>query len=321
VTADSTDFDPTDNTRTFSWNYLEDDNAGFFSKDNLDAPAGGVRPSTDINFTWGNIYHNVCKTGDLVDVNDIAVGVSNAVALAGIAGITVYLDEWSNEDGDNVADETERTRIGFSSYDFVVGDLDNTLFSLPILDFNTLESGVQLKANTTYIASVEYNAPSTQPLLGVFISSSASIDYNAQTFASTLLGNGPERYAHILSVGNGVDWTCNTFTGGTVPMVRLQRNECTVSTTEVELNANNKIIVAPNPVKDRLNVNFDLEKEVKYASIQVMDIHGKVYMTRELRNVKANIESFDVSRLASGTYFVYFQTEEGIRTVRFNVSQ
>jgi len=44
-------------------------------------------------------------------------------------------------------------------------------------------------------------------------------------------------------------------------------------------------------------------------------------MTRELRNVKANIESFDVSRLASGTYFVYFQTEEGIRTVRFNVSQ
>lgn len=319
VSGDNPDFDITDNTQAFSWSVSD----STMSKENAATVGSGVRPSTGFNYTWGNIYHIVnnknSNDGKTYRCNYVSVGISNPDALEG-ATMFVYLYKWDNEDADDVAQATERTTVGFAQFDFPAGESANTLYTLPISDFNTFDSGVALEANTDYILAVEYTTPPDKPDLEFFIGSDGNIDYTAQTLRSTLPGLGPIRYSHVLDVGNTGDYNASTFTGGTTPIVRMHLSTKTISTNEPKLDDANKLVVAPNPVKKDLNLKIDLVKEAKNATIEIMDINGKILSVRQLNNVKNSIERFDVSNYANGSYILNYKSADGVRAVQFIVA-
>lgn len=322
VSADSLEFDPSDNTQTFDWAVSD----SIMAKDGLGATmSGGVRPSTDVNFAWGNIYHVENATngaGEQLYCNYMNVGISNPDALTG-ATIFVWLYKWDNTNDDDIAQEAERTTVGFTQYDFVAGEASNTLYEFPMYDFNTLNPGIKLDPNSEYIAAVQYSAPADQPDLALFVCSDGLIDYSATNLKTTLPGFGPVRFSHVLDVGNTGTYNCNTFTGGTTPVVRMHitNEHITIGTKEPKLDEANTIVVAPNPVSTDLNVKINLIKEANSARINVTDLNGKEVLTRDLFNVKSTTESFNVAELANGTYFVKFITEAGVRTVKFIVAK
>ena len=60
----------------------------------------------------------------------------------------------------------------------------------------------------------------------------------------------------------------------------------------------------PNPAKANTTIRFNAVKEAK-AVIELQDIHGKVFMRKEIIvNAGTNNVSVDISRYASGMYFI-----------------
>lgn len=219
VSSDDTDLDLNNNSQSFNWSVTD----SIMAKENLVVVGNAVKPSTSFNFTWGNIYHvvnNINADGDPLFCSNVSVGISNANNLAG-ATVFVYIMKWDNQNGDDIAQTVERTTVGFAQYDFNAGEQPNTLYTMPISDFNTFDSGILLEPNTDYIVVVEYTTPTDKPELSCFIGSDPTTDYSAQVLRSTLPGFGPVRYQHVLDVGNTGDYNANTFTGGAVPMVRM----------------------------------------------------------------------------------------------------
>ncbi len=322
VSADSTDFDLKDNTQTFNWSVTD----SVMAKDGLGSVmAGGVRPSTSVNFTWGNIYHieNAQNSaGEQLYCNYVDVGINNPNLLAG-ATIYVWLYKWNNANDDAIAQVDERTTVAYTQYDFPAGEAANTLYTLPMYDFLTFTPGVALEPNTEYIAAVQYSAPADMPDLALFVNSDGFIDYSATDLRTTLPGAGPVRFSHVLDVANTGIFNCNTFTGGTTPVVRMHvtNEHIVIGTTEPKLDDANVVVVAPNPVAYDLNVKINLVKEATTARINVTDISGKEVLSRNLYNVKSSTETFNVATLSNGTYFLKFTTDKGVRTVKFIVSK
>ena len=318
ISGDSLDIDLADNTRTFDWTVSE----STMSKENTTTLSGGVQPTTDKNFTWGNIYHivnNKNSVGNDLKCNYVDFGLSNPNQLMG-ATIFVYIYKWDNTNDDDVAQESERTIVGYNQLDIGQGELANTLYTLPVLDFTTFENGIFLEANTDYIIAVQYSTPADNPNLDCFISSSSTIDYSAATLKTTLPGFGPARFNHILDVGNTGVFNATTFSGGTTPVIRMHISSANVATHEA-LDPLNKITLAPNPVANDLNVNIELLKESKKLSLRVVDISGKLVLNRELNNVKSTKQAFDVSTLSNGSYLFKLTSDAGTRALKFIVSK
>ena len=320
VASDSTDFDISDNERRFDWTVTD----VVMAKEALTTMGGGVAAASDNNFTWGNIYHIVNSKNDnnkQLAVNTVAVGISNAPDLAAAsASIFIYLYKWVNSNDDDVVDETERTTVGFAQYEFVAGDAANQLFTVPMFDFTTFNAGVNLEDNTDYILAVQFQTP--DPDLQCFICSDDQLDYGATDLRTTLPGFGPKRFSHVLDVGNTNTMNASTFTGGNVPVIRMNVEEMIIiGTTEPKLDDANTIVVAPNPVANDLNVIINLVAEAKNAKINITDITGKTVLVKELNGIKSTTESFNVSNLSNGSYYLNFATEAGVRTVKFIVSK
>lgn len=219
VSSDDPDFEPKDNSQSFNWSVTD----STMAKESLIAIGSGVRPSTSFNYTWGNIYHivnNKDATGKDLFCSNVSVGISNPGDLEGVP-IFVNIYKWNNLNGDDIVQADERTTVGFSQYEFPAGEQANTLYTWPVIDFNTFESGIILEANTDYIVAVEYTTPIDKPDLACFICSDGETDYSALTLLSSLPGHGPQRFHHVLDIGNTGDFNANTFTGGTVPVVRM----------------------------------------------------------------------------------------------------
>ncbi len=318
VSADSTDFDLSDNTRNFDWAVSDT----LMSKDNSNPVSGGVRPSSNNNFTWGNIYHIVngkSSTGKQLRCNYVDIGISNPDQLTG-ASILAWVYKWVDANNDQIVQETERTTLGYAQYDFVAGEAANTLYSLPIVDFLLFTPGINLEDNTDYIVAAQYSAPADNNTLNCFISSDGTIDYSAHDLRTTLPGFGPSRQSHVLDVGNTGVINVGTFTGGTVPVVRMHITEAT-STNEPQLDIANTVVLSPNPAAYDLNVKINLVKDAKLVKMNVVDINGKVVLTKELNNIKSTTETFNVANLANGTYLLNLSSDAGVRSVKFVVAK
>lgn len=318
VSADSADFDLSDNTRLFDWEVSDT----LMSKENTNPVSGGVRPSSDVNFTWGNIYHITNaknSAGKKLVCNYVDIGISNPNDLAG-ATLFAWVYKWADTNDDGIVQDAERITAGFSQFDIPAGEAANTLYSFPVSDFNTLNPGVYLEDNTDYIVVAQYSAPSDNTTLECFISSDAATDYSAHDLRTTLSGFGPSRPSHVLDVGNTGTFNTGTFTGGTVPVVRMHITEAT-GTTEPQLDPANTVVIAPNPVSTDLNVKINLVKDASVIKVNVMDINGKVVLAKEFNNIKSIAETFNVSNLTNGTYMFNVSTDAGARSVKFVVAK
>ncbi|MBL7782198.1 MAG: DUF4397 domain-containing protein [Saprospiraceae bacterium] len=94
--------------------------------------------------------------------------------------------------------------------------------------------------------------------------------------------------------------------------------EQAVNSNELE-NTLNDLQLAPNPVKDRLRVQFDLStvENLRYA---VRDIAGRLLMEGDMGNVSGsfNVE-LNTGELLSGMYQLEIRSDAGVKTAKFIV--
>ena len=80
-------------------------------------------------------------------------------------------------------------------------------------------------------------------------------------------------------------------------------------------NEGNMVIAYPNPAKENLFVDIDLQS-ANSATVKLVDIVGNGVATQELKE-QSGLLNFDVSNLAKGVYFLQVLTsDQNMQTVK-----
>ncbi|MGD2036113.1 MAG: plastocyanin/azurin family copper-binding protein [Bacteroidales bacterium] len=93
---------------------------------------------------------------------------------------------------------------------------------------------------------------------------------------------------------------------GTIEVLPISAISGIGKSREILLNA------FPNPVSDRLLVEFNVQQPTQ-VKIELVDITGQTVRGLITKNYTAGVhnESFDLSNLAPGTYFIHYETGTG----------
>ncbi|MDX1939512.1 MAG: T9SS type A sorting domain-containing protein [Saprospiraceae bacterium] len=265
---------------------------GLYSKDD-DRIASATQPSSVSGETWeiGN-YYVVVKEGFEAYEASFSVA-SNADAHQG-KSVTVILYKVTGNILDGLEDDELET-VGFGSYDFTNEEnFDLVTAELFPLE-GELEPGVELTPGE-YLLMVQYTPDLFVPY--------SELAYNLNYQIATVVKNG--------------DWFLGGFGSGVTAQVRMRIRSTTTATKDPQL-ADNQIDVYPNPAQNTLNVKIDLQEVSTTAQVSVLDATGRTMLVRSYEGVKSQTIPMDVSRWASGTYFLHVRTDEGVKTERILV--
>ncbi len=83
----------------------------------------------------------------------------------------------------------------------------------------------------------------------------------------------------------------------------------------------NQVTVFPNPVKDVLTLNFDLQTLNPTVDVLITNAQGAEVQTAQFKNVQTGTQTLNVGGLANGTYFVRLLGTDGWRTKAFVVTK
>lgn len=261
----------------------------------------GVAPGGD--FTMGNVYTTASNlVGDYHATSfDFSVDAQGS-----IAGLTVnaYLMEVDDveaglfwEDFDNNASPLENPALilkGFNTVD-LTGNAANRYISTPLTDFDGATE-ILLKPGTRYMALIEFNGAAN----ALDMSVNYDIDYD---FISSIVYVADDGRFYLGGFGNRNAAVVEMNI--TVP----------VNTKETTL-PESSLTVFPNPVKDQLNVEVNLEEKSELINITLADMTGKVLMIDAIEDVAQLTKSYTLSDYAAGTYFLRLSTAEGFKTIK-----
>ena len=328
VWSDSTmgddDFDPSDNFNDFSFRTTEATYSLTDTRTRSIAVNDAIYTAgAPLSYTFG--IYAYFPTGSSCEAESVGWGLDNPEDLVGSA-INVILWEWTDTNGDQIAQNSERQPIGFSTVtiqgdepEIIESDLENT--------FNQGEP-IQLKDDQGYLVMIEYTDMSADQTF-MFLAANDEIDYSAQRLASEQAGK--PTYSSVLGFspdGNiqGIDYELVLsdddnriyFSPDITPLVTLNvKNK--VSATSDPLSDDNLIEVFPNPAQDNLTLSLEFVDVQDEVRIQIIDVSGKLIESRELKGVQTEQVKFNVSKYVSGSYMLNVQTEAGSRTKRFVV--
>lgn len=322
ISSDSVDFDPSNNFRRFNFMTTDTTFANEFGADQTIQPAASNWEGEGEPHSWafGNYFYVVDGSPNWY-ASSATFGLGNADD-PGIAGrlISIYLYKWdsdANEDGN--MDPDERTRVGFNVYEILGTEATSDLITVPLNNFPSGEPGpVALESGQAYVLMVEY---ATNDIVD-FALVAGLINFDAMTFRSELDGipAGNARYAYMLGVNGDLEsepYSSAGFVTRMAPVVRLNITQ-PVKVDET-LDLGNIIEISPNPADKKINLKVDLVEAQDQVNIRILDINGRLILDQPYDNVKNEMLQFDVSNYASGTYFLHFITEIGVRTERFIV--
>jgi len=91
----------------------------------------------------------------------------------------------------------------------------------------------------------------------------------------------------------------------------------TTNTEELTLDA--AVNIYPNPASDVLFADIQLETPADVLNYSILDAEGKVLYNMETQNVVDYLAKFDVSDLASGTYYLRLNDGNKVQTKSFIV--
>jgi hypothetical protein len=96
----------------------------------------------------------------------------------------------------------------------------------------------------------------------------------------------------LLNCLNEIGWQINGLNGYIV--------------TDIEniLEKTFEVLVFPNPVEDRVNVAFPLQKQPRAIKIDLIDNLGKVLQSIEKRDIMVETIAIDLGTLKEGMYFL-----------------
>ena len=277
------------------------------------------------NGTWTGTEPRSSRYGNYYRFNKVPATITtlsanfNPKAAAGrrLQG-SIY--EWKDANNDGGVQASERTLV--ASADTLIPTTvasANAWYLFKLVDINT-NKFFYPKANTDYLAVVEFDAPTIAAPVDsnyfLMVFNRGSFDYGAMRFVTDSV-NSP-RYSIILGTSSSADWRTGGFSDGSLtPVVRLNVLPFITNTTTV-LSNKNTMLVSPNPVgqDNVVNVQVDLEK-VSDALFRVMTVDGRLMSEQVLDKFqKQNIE-LQVNDYPSGTYLIQILTPDGIMTKRF----
>ena len=322
LTSDSTDFDPSDNS--VSYTFMTSDTV--FAKEtggdgNFNPAATNWDPTEPHSAAYGNHFYVV--DGDNWDASSVTFSIGNGEDSVMIGRVlTIYLYRWDINDMEDGAamDPAERTKIAFALYEIQGTESVNDLITLPLNYFPGSEPGpIDLESNTHYAVMVEYV---TSDQVDFLMRESTARDYNAMVFRSELDGitTGSGRYAPLVGLNGDLEsepYGTTGFGRNQIPVVRL--NISLIVGTNEPLDAANILEISPNPTNNKINVNVDFVEAQEAVNIRILDMSGRLLVERYYNNFQKENLEFDVSQFASGTYFVHLVSEAGMRAERFVV--
>ncbi|MBK7873203.1 MAG: T9SS type A sorting domain-containing protein [Saprospiraceae bacterium] len=319
ITADAPDFNTSNNRQEFS--FAVSDN--LFSKD-LSGPTGSVLPSPaswDANefhsWAWGVGYYVPNSAGNYVQ--SVSFGIQPANAGSTGKDMLIFLYKWTDANANDQAEPNERQIVGFNNYTITGTETFNNLITIPFP--NPEDPPILLEDDTHYILMIEYLADNQSD---VRISSNNDIDYFATVAVLGDLLNS-KRYAGFLGINGELSTTTYTsfgFTGNLyslLPVARMTVGSTPTNAKDLQ-KLENKFSIFPNPTKDALNVQFQLDQPVINATLRIFDVSGKMLQQWQYDNLHQEQMQYDVHHLKSGTYFIQIITSEGIGTKKFIIS-
>lgn len=324
ITADSTDLAPDNNNQTFDFIVTDTTFSKEMGSTNSVTPADSNWDDGEPHsWTNGNCYY--ITNGEGYFARTISFGIANADD-PGIASrlISVNLWKWENDTNtDGNCDPDERTKIAFNIYEILGTETVDDIITLPLLTFPTLAlDPIPLQDTTRYLAMIEY---ATNDDVNLYFSGSTAFDYGAQVFLSTNLPVPAIRQAEMIGLGGDLEaevFDNGAFASGIVPVCRLSIGDTPLMVgTDDLLSDENLIAISPNPASDYINLSLDLVETHERAAIRIMDVSGKLIVEHKYENVQKETFSYDISNFASGTYFMHFISDLGMKSERFIVTK
>lgn len=333
LTQDQADFDLTDNVISFNYSVggntfgLED---GFTRSV---AVANGIYDAgAPLSYAYGNYFRPV----EDATVDRIIWGVNNPGDMTDKT-VQIYLLQWTDTNGDRIAESSERRFIGFADYTFTGTEGDNAILESTLENFDNPGDPIIMKGGFGYIAIVEYQASvSTDPQF--FILASEARNYGAQVLAmdtavsynlqgadyvySSVLGFSPDgNIANIDYEVTELDVNDDRIFFGhdIVPLVRVVVN---ATNTVDQLPLDNSITAYPNPASDFVQVKLEFSKPYSDVKIRMLDNLGRVVYYRALEGtISEQVEKISVRDLSAGSYLLQVETIDGQRSVPVMVAK
>jgi len=301
-------------TRNFSVtdNTFQVDNGNIIENTN-----GTIEPS-DENFISNGLRYDegtYYKTGpDGGTATFASFMISNSDELftgdpeSDVFGITLYDTDPDDDGVINLAltdeDLSNLEIAGFSSYILQENDQPFDLFTVPF------DEPVNLKPNHQYLVMVQYDG--TNSALGI---------PPKYAFAGTDLY--PIELADGIFLGSDATFTDvlhpDGWFGNFNFVLRLHLEGFVVGTRDLEVLADSKVNVLPNPATDYVQLQLKLDNLADLVEVGILNIDGQLMQVEKLKNVREGTFNFDVANLAAGTYFLSIKTPEGWRSKKFIV--
>ncbi|MBR9922669.1 MAG: T9SS type A sorting domain-containing protein [Bacteroidetes bacterium] len=320
VSADSADFDPSDNS--ISWGFAVTDST--FAKE--DAPTRSIYPAEDNwnpgdprSWAYGNFYHIVNGAGYYPNTVSFSIDVSDSDDPDPVGqNVRIRLDKWEDNNADTNADVDERENVALYNYTITGDEEFDEIITAPLTDLFTGYTP-ELEDDTDYILIIEFIA---EDETRVDFGASDDYDYSAMILNSEQIGE--PRYAGMLGISADLEsepLSSVGFGGNFVPVVRLnvgdeplisENNDNTVGV----LNNDNLVKLFPNPATDQVQLDIDLVETASTVTLDLLDLQGRTLQTNDLGSLKSLSTNINVSNLPTGTYFVRISTDLGTRVER-----
>lgn len=313
VSAAQTDFDKSDNIRSFSFSVTD----STFAKEDgtnlrvISPSASNWDASEPHSAAYGNVFF--VPRGKGFFSRKVQFGLANAAELKDRA-LILTLYKWVDANADGLAQATERTSVAFNFYE-VKGTESSplSLISLPLPAES--EPPVELEDNTMYLIMLEYYAPQVD---GVDLDALVSdkYDYKAQVFLG-LASNTP-RFTSMTGLAG--DLTQETFgpngfssyPGDYSYVIRWDISGDRATPVRTEPVLNDQFAVFPNPAADVLNVQLALRQESDVLQADLVDHAGRVVKRYSWENIQRDILTIPTDQLTPGVYFLRIQTSYGV---------
>jgi hypothetical protein len=290
------------------------------------AVANGIYDAgAPLSFAFGNYFRPIVDA----EVDRIVWGVNNPDDMIDQT-VQIYLLQWTDNNGDQIAQSNERKFIGYADYTFNGAEGDNAILESTLENFDNPGEPVTMKGGFGYIAIVEYQASSADDPQ-FFLLASEARDFGAVVLASDtavaygltdfhiytgVLGFSPDgNIANIDYEVRELDVNDSRIFFGQdiVPLVRV----VTRTTNTVDpLPLDNAISTFPNPASDVVQVKLEFSKPYSDVRLRLIDNLGRVVFYNELVNtITTHIEPINVSQMAAGNYLLQVETVDGQRSV------
>ncbi len=309
ISSDSMDIDPSNDELSFEFEVTEE----VFAKE--DGVTRTIFPAADNwgdgdphQWAYGNHYYMPNGDGFIAESATFSIDGTSEVA-GTILNVSLYKWVDANEDGNLDVDERDAGLVGFTLYEVLGTESENSLITVPLIPTSGNPTGVLLEDNTSYVIMLEYSAETAEQDLA--FGASDEFDYGAMVLNSEQ--QGAPRYSALLGIAGNLSSEAYSSVGfgrDFVPVVRLTVVE-EPSNINVPTLAQNTLLINPNPASEVLNAQLNFVDNTEKVTLRLLDVQGRVIATRVIENVQTANVAMDIDNLPAGSYFLNVTTAAG----------